>query len=125
MTPQEKNVFGKLFTKTELNSQRIELARISVDEIRKSYEAVQTARNESTASLRKATEAATSIESSAKSLSVKSGEFLKNYEVFMNDVKALGLEIPANLQGLNKIVNDDVKLSAKLFKSASTIKGLV
>lgn len=43
----------------------------------------------------------------------------------MNDVKALGLEIPSNLQGLNKIVNDDVKLSAKLFKSASTIKGLV
>jgi hypothetical protein len=125
MTPQEKNVFGKLSTKTELNSQRIELARISVDEIRKSYEAVQTARNESTASLRKATEAATAIEASAKSLSVKSGEFLKNYEVFMNDVKALGLEIPANLQGLNKIVNDDVKLSAKLFKSASTIKGLV
>ena len=125
MTPQEKNVFGKLSTKTELNSQRIELARISVDEIRKSYEAVQTARNESTASLRKATEAATAIESSAKSLSVKSGEFLKNYEVFMNDVKALGLEIPANLQGLNKVVNDDVKLSAKLFKSASTIKGLV
>lgn len=125
MTPQEKNVFGKLSTKTELNSQRIELARISVDEIRKSYEAVQTARNESTASLRKATEAATSIESSAKSLSVKSNEFLKNYEVFMNDVKALGLEIPANLQGLNKVVNDDVKLSAKLFKSASTIKGLV
>ena len=35
------------------------------------------------------------------------------------------LEIPDNLQGLNKIVNDDVKLSAKLFKSASTIKGLV
>lgn len=125
MTPQEKNVFGKLSTKTELSSQRIELARISVDEIRKSYEAVQTARNESTASLRKATEAATAIESSAKSLSVKSNEFLKNYEVFMNDVKALGLEIPANLQGLNKIVNDDVKLSAKLFKSASTIKGLV
>lgn len=125
MTPQEKNVFGKLSTKTELNSQRIELARISVDEIRKSYETVQTARNESTASLRKATEAATSIESSAKSLSVKSNEFLKNYEVFMNDVKALGLEIPANLQGLNKIVNEDVKLSAKLFKSASTIKGLV
>ena len=125
MTPQEKNVFGKLSTKTELSSQRIELARISVDEIRKSYEAVQTARNESTASLRKATEAATAIEASAKSLSVKSGEFLKNYEVFMNDVKALGLEIPANLQGLNKIVNDDVKLSAKLFKSASTIKGLV
>jgi hypothetical protein len=125
MTPQEKNVFGKLSTKTELNSQRIELARISVDEIRKSYETVQTARNESTASLRKATEAATAIEASAKSLSVKSGEFLKNYEVFMNDVKALGLEIPANLQGLNKIVNDDVKLSAKLFKSASTIKGLV
>lgn len=125
MTPQEKNVFGKLSTKTELSSQRIELARISVDEIRKSYEAVQTARNESTASLRKATEAATAIEASAKSLSVKSGEFLKNYEVFMNDVKALGLEIPANLQGLNKVVNDDVKLSAKLFKSASTIKGLV
>jgi hypothetical protein len=125
MTPQEKNVFGKLFPKTELSSQRIELARISVDEIKKSYEAVQTARNESTASLRKATEAATSIESSAKSLSVKSGEFLKNYEVFMNDVKALGLEIPANLQGLNKVVNDDVKLSAKLFKSASTIKSLV
>ena len=125
MTPQEKNVFGKLSTKTELNSQRIELARISVDEIKKSYETVQTARNESTASLRKATEAATAIESSAKSLSVKSGEFLKNYEVFMNDVKALGLEIPANLQGLNKIVNEDVKLSAKLFKSASTIKGLV
>ena len=125
MTPQEKNVFGKLSTKTELGSHNIELARISVDEIRKSYEAVQTARNESTASLRKATEAATSIESSAKSLSVKSNEFLKNYEVFMNDVKALGLEIPANLQGLNKIVNDDVKLSAKLFKSASTIKGLV
>ena len=125
MTPQEKNVFGKLSTKTELASQRIELARISVDEIRKSYETVQTARNESTASLRKATEAATSIESSAKSLSVKSNEFLKNYEVFMNDVKALGLEIPANLQGLNKIVNEDVKLSAKLFKSASTIKGLV
>ena len=125
MTPQEKNVFSKLSTKTELSSQRIELARISVDEIRKSYEAVQTARNESTASLRKATEAATSIESSAKSLSVKSNEFLKNYEVFMNDVKALGLEIPANLQGLNKVVNDDVKLSAKLFKSASTIKGLV
>lgn len=125
MTPQEKNVFGKLSTKTELNSQRIELARISVDEIRKSYESVQTARNESTASLRKATEAATAIEASAKSLSVKSGEFLKNYEVFMNDVKALGLEIPANLQGLNKVVNDDVKLSAKLFKSASTIKGLV
>jgi hypothetical protein len=125
MTPQEKNVFGKLFTKTELSSQRIELARISVDEIRKSYETVQTARNESTASLRKATEAATAIEASAKSLSVKSNEFLKNYEVFMNDVKALGLEIPANLQGLNKVVNDDVKLSAKLFKSASTIKGLV
>ena len=119
-----KTIGNKLF-KTELTSQRIELARISVDEIRKSYEAVQTARNESTASLRKATEAATSIESSAKSLSVKSNEFLKNYEVFMNDVKALGLEIPANLQGLNKIVNDDVKLSAKLFKSASTIKGLV
>jgi hypothetical protein len=125
MTPQEKNVFGKLFANTELSSHKIELARISVDEIKKSYEAVQTARNESTASLRKATEAATSIESSAKSLSVKSGEFLKNYEVFMNDVKALGLEIPANLQGLNKVVNDDVKLSAKLFKSASTIKSLV
>ena len=26
MTPQEKNVFGKLFTKTELSSQKIELA---------------------------------------------------------------------------------------------------
>jgi hypothetical protein len=118
-----KSVGEKLF-KTELATQKIELARISVDEIRKSYEAVQTARNESTASLRKATEAATFIESAAKSLSAKSSEFLKNYEVFMNDVKALGLEVPNNLQGLNKIVNEDVKLASKLFKNANAIKSM-
>ena len=28
MTPQEKNVFGKLFTKTELGSHKIELGLI-------------------------------------------------------------------------------------------------
>jgi hypothetical protein len=33
MTPQEKNVFGKLFTKTELASQKIELA--VTDDIKK------------------------------------------------------------------------------------------
>jgi hypothetical protein len=33
MTPQEKNVFGKLFAKTELSSQRIELAL--VDDLKK------------------------------------------------------------------------------------------
>lgn len=123
MTPQEKLVNERLF-KTNLSNQRIELARISVDEIRKSYDAVQTARNESTAALRKATEAASAIESSAKSLSSKADLFLKNYEVFMNDVKALGLEIPANLQGLNKVVNEDVKLATKLFKNASSIKSM-
>lgn len=123
MTPQEKLVNERLF-KTDLSNQRIELARISVDEIRKSYDAVQTARNESTAALRKATEAATAIEASAKSLSSRADLFLKNYEVFMNDVKALGLEIPANLQGLNKVVNDDVKLATKLFKNASSIKSM-
>ena len=33
MTPQEKNVFGKLFTKTELGTQKVELA--SVKELEK------------------------------------------------------------------------------------------
>jgi hypothetical protein len=37
MTPQEKNVFGKLFTKTELASQKVDLAK-SITEIEKAYE---------------------------------------------------------------------------------------
>ena len=35
MTPQEKNVFGKLFTKTELASHKVDLAL--VDDIKKMY----------------------------------------------------------------------------------------
>ena len=35
MTPQEKNVFGKLFTKTELGTHKIDLAL--VDDIKKMY----------------------------------------------------------------------------------------
>lgn len=35
MTPQEKNVFGKLFTKTELGTHKVDLAL--VDDIKKMY----------------------------------------------------------------------------------------
>lgn len=117
-------IFKKLEDKTELSSHKVELARISIDQIRKSYDSVLEARNQSTAALRKAKEAATAISNSAKSLSVRSSQFLKDYEVFSNDVKTLGLEVPSNLTGLNNVVKGDVKLVQQLNKAASTIDNL-
>lgn len=117
-------IFKKLEDKTELSSHKVELARISIDQIRKSYDSVLEARNQSTAALRRAKEAATAISNSAKSLSVRSSQFLKDYEVFSNDVKTLGLEVPSNLTGLNNVVKGDVKLVQQLNKAASTIDNL-
>lgn len=118
------DIFSKLEDKTELAAHKVELARISIDQIRKSYDSVLEARNESTAALRKAKEASTAISNSAKSLSVRSGQFLKDYEVFSNDVKTLGLEVPSNLTGLNDVVKGDVKLVQQLNKAANTIANL-
>jgi uncharacterized phage infection (PIP) family protein YhgE len=118
------DIFKKIEDKTELSSHQVELARLSIDEIRKSYDSVLEARNQSTAALRKAKEASTAISNSAKSLSVRSSQFLKDYEVFSNDVKTLGLEVPANLTGLNDVVKGDVKLVQQLNKAANTIANL-
>jgi hypothetical protein len=118
-----REIGNKLF-KEDLTSQKIELARISIEDIRKSYDSVLEARNLSTAALRKAKEAATAISNSAKSLSVRSSQFLKDYEIFSNDVKTLGLDVPSNLTGLNNVVKADVKLVQQLNKAASTIDNL-
>lgn len=99
----------------------IKLARISVDQIKKEYQQVQDARNELNTAVRKAKDASEAFNNAGKSLGQKADGFLKNYEIFMNDVKTLGLDVPSNLNGLASIVKEDVKLSQKAFKTASVI----
>ena len=99
----------------------IKLARISVDQIKKEYQQVQDARNELNGAVKKAKDTSEAFNNAGRSLGAKANGFLKNYEVFMNDVKTLGLEVPSNLTGLANVVKEDVKLSQKAFKTASAI----
>ena len=89
MTPQEKNVFGKLFTKTELGSQKIELAladdlkagttflqaateavKKSITNYETSYKAMQTESNGAKSVLNTQMKLINNIEAKAKELGI-------------------------------------------------------
>ena len=77
MTPQEKNVFGKLSTKTELNSQRIELATIKdIFEIVKKSKSIVNA-----------------INTDMSSASSKVGSAFKQYDVAKKEINDTILKI--------------------------------
>lgn len=107
MTPQEKNVFSKLFTKTELGSHNVELGLI--DDINK----VKIEANKSEdAAVSEISKALGYLNSSVKLLDkaiLNSKEVLAQIDKAKVMAKDLGIELPNNIEAPYKYYQDSIK----------------
>lgn len=107
MTPQEKNVFGKLFTKTELGSHNVELGLI--DDINK----VKIEANKSEdAAVSEISKALGYLDNSVKLLDkaiLNSKEVLAQIDKAKVMAKDLGIELPNNIEAPYKYYQDSIK----------------
>lgn len=119
----KQEVFSKI---TELAKEqehyKIELALgVTVKEINAAYNDLLGFRNETNKYTKQAKDAAMGMSQSAKTLRVRTEEFLKQWELFQANVKGLGLDVPANIMQLGNIAKDNIRLANTLSKSAETI----
>jgi hypothetical protein len=116
-----KNVGNKLF-KTELESHKVDLALgMTIDDIKKAYEAIG-AEDTSGRGVALVKDAINNFSNSAKSVQIRSEQFLKNWELFQANVKGLGLEVPSNVKDLGNFAKGDLARAKKLFKAADDLQ---
>ena len=120
MRNELNNVTSKLF-KTELESQKVELALgMSVSDIKKAFDTSVAEDNSSTA-IRQIKEAVMSLQNSAKSLSVRSDKFLKDWDLFQANVKGLGLDVPSDVKDLGNFAKGNLSRAKAMYKAADSI----
>lgn len=95
MTPQEKNVFSKLFTKTELGSHKVELRNI--DNLKR-------------------------IISDGKSIYDRGVEFINKKTALQKEAKTLNADSKALLVGGEKLLNEFIKNAKDLGIDVNSIK---
>ena len=91
MTPQEKNVFSKLFTKTELGSHKVDLALF--DDIKKSVLMAKELKEKIESNFALANGGLRSV-----------ADFEKFYGSAVTKANELGVEIPKEIVGLTDLV---------------------
>ena len=106
----------------KVKSVGIQLALI--DDVKKQYDAVQTARSNASSSLKAAESVGSAIALDAKSLRARAEEFLGTYDKFVGMAKGLGVDVPANIANLNTFAKGDLKLADQLTKAGATIQSL-
>lgn len=104
-----------------IKAKEINIQFAMIDDIKKEYDSVQTARGNASASLNKAQSVASGVLLDAKSLRTKAETFLKNYERFAVTAKTIGLEVPSNVSSLESFAKADLKTSDQLTKAGNTI----
>ena len=109
MTPQEKNVFGKLFAKTELASQKVDLANLQ--SVVKLEDNAFKLKEKALGSVKKVSELIATVKANTASAS-------KAFELVINEVDAL--EIQAKELGLSlpndaRLARDSAKREATQF----------
>lgn len=121
MTPQEKNVFGKLFTKTELASHKVELALLDniESDVLANGKAKDSARQlirDAFSNIAKAADLYTNIEK--RQQNIKS-----NGDRFKATIKELGLEVTDQFQKniiADLYIDKNIGNSIKSLQSASS-----
>lgn len=123
-----KSVGNKLFNTTkenfdvELESHKVDLALgMTVEDIKKAYETIG-AEDTSGRGIALVKDAINNFSNSAKSVQMRSEQFLKNWELFQANVKALGLEVPSNVKDLGNFAKGDLARAKKLFKAATDLQ---
>jgi hypothetical protein len=116
MTPQEKNVFGKLFTKTELASQKVDLAGVA--ELNKFVTSLSTALDKVNSNRQKLGANLRDIDKIKTDLKINYNTALenkkaidlgiKNAEILLNEIvkqaKDLGID-PRQIDNVDKLVS--------------------
>lgn len=119
MTPQEKNVFGKLFTKTELGTHKIELASLkelqkSISDIKGGISEVEKRGNQLANELGQAQRTKNALGDSVKSI-LSYGQFTKSQiDDFKNKAKDLGVDV-SNVKELKEL--EDLQKTIKEYQS--------
>ena len=90
MTPQEKNVFGKLFTKTELGTHKIDLALI--DDLTKSLNKSKASYKEFNDSFQKFVDFRRLVILEGEQYSKDANQMINLYENVSKQAKELGLD---------------------------------
>jgi hypothetical protein len=107
MTPQEKNVFGKLFTKTELGTHKLELALI--DDIDKTK---IEANNSEDVAISEISKALSSLDNANKLLDkaiLNSKNVIDQIDKAKILAKDLGIPLPNNIDSANKYYQENIK----------------
>ncbi len=118
MTPQEKNVFGKLFTKTELGKHEVELA--SYQDVIKEFDTIVSKDKTISDML------LNSLNDAGNKYNAIYNEYitnLKKAESLKVEIENLGLKSPQDLENLiksNKVVSNDVSANVKNIKKIIT-----
>lgn len=121
MTPQEKNVFGKLFAKTELASQKVDLALN--DDVQKNYNSAIAARKKSADVYFTAKKAIENAITEIKSLKSINENALATFSKFDALVKELGIPYPPEQLNQKNNIQDGLKGSfAQQIKSLESAK---
>ena len=97
----EKLVFNKLFKKEELASEKVELALI--DDIKASVLFAKKMKEDITVNFANANGGLRACD-----------EFKKNYSLALQKAKELGVEVPKQLDGLTKMMDDYEKFFTKI-----------
>jgi hypothetical protein len=121
MTPQEKNVFGKLFTKTELATQKVDLALN--DDVQKNYNSAIAARKKSADVYFTAKKAIENAITEIKSLKSINENALATFSKFDALIKELGIPYPQEQANQKTNIQDGLKGSfAQQIKSLESAK---
>jgi len=121
MTPQEKNVFGKLFAKTELASQKVDLALN--DDVQKNYNNAIAARKKSADVYFAAKKAVENAITEMKNLKGINEDALATFSKFDALVKELGIPYPQEQAAQKTNIQDGLKGSfAQYIKSLESAK---
>lgn len=108
----------------QIKVKSVEVKLALIDDVKKQYDAVQSARSNASSSLKAADSAGSAIALDAKSLRARAEEFLATYDKFVGMAKGLGVDVPANIANLNTFAKGDLKLADQLTKAGATIQSL-
>ena len=106
-------------------TKKVNVEFVLVDDLKKQYEDVKSARFSINDALKKANDASLAVGQSGKSLSVKADAFLQNFKQFEGQAKALGLDTPSDLKTLALAVKGDVKTAQSAIKAGNSIANAI
>jgi hypothetical protein len=109
----------------ELSERKIQLAGGNVSDIRNSYANVKAQRDKAGDAIKSVVNASVGLQQVGNLLSQAAAQFLTDIETFKKTAQNLGLDIPADLKGLEQAVKGDVKTADNLLKSANKVKSAV